>query len=122
MFGDGETGSPRKRFRALETAEVFRIGDNGTLGSLKDGSVCELRRNRLGAGFVGVENGFCVTCGGMRGGSALSFPLFFTGEKGLNVGSGAIVSAAREAEGSNADFFGGVEGAGAAAACLARRL
>ena len=120
LFGDGETGSPRKRFRALEIAEVFRIGDNGAVGCVEeDGSVGEFREIRLGAGFVGVEKGFC---GGMRGGSALSFPLFFTGENGLNVASGAVVSAARETEGSNADFLGGVEGADAAAACFARRL
>lgn len=80
----------------------------------------ELKEIRPGAGFVGVEKGFC---GGMRGGSALSFPLFLTGENGLNVASGAVVSAARGTEGSNADFFGGVEGADAVlAACFARRL
>ncbi len=82
----------------------------------------EFRSTRLGSGFVGVEKGFSVACCGTEGGSALFFPLFFTGENGLNVASGAVVSAARETEGSNADFFGGVEGAGAAAACLERRL
>ena len=82
----------------------------------------ESRSTRLGADFVGVEKGFNAACSGTEGGSALSFPLFFTGENGLNVTSGAVVSAACETEGSNADFFGGVEGAGAAAACLERRL
>ena len=112
LFGEGETGSPRRRFRALETAETGSVGDSSTAGST-NGS----KSARFAADFVGVAKGF------RRDGSALFLPLFFTGEKGLNVASGAVVSATRGAEGNDATLLGGVEGAGAAAAAsFARRL
>lgn len=84
LLGEGETGSPRKRFRARETAVV-----DG------DAFACEMAGNASGEGvgvggrgfgllFVGVANGFELgTC-------------LFTGEKGLNPGRGGTWSAGRD--------------------------
>lgn len=94
LTGDGETSSPRRRFRARDTAEV---GCGGRVACDEDATDW-MRGNGSGdssllsASFRGVENGFeseCV-CSTRK---ALS-PLFLTGEKGLvDVGGGSILTA-----------------------------
>lgn len=120
LFGEGETGSPRSRFRARDTADVGATGNNGASGGLGlEGSPGDVDSARFGADLVGVEKGLRVTFDG----KGVRLALFLAGEKGLKVARGAVVSATLEVEGSNCDAFGGVEGPGAAAAAsLERRL
>lgn len=83
LTGDGETGSPRRRFRARDTAEV---GCGGRVTCDEDATGW-MRGNGSGDSSLpltslwGGENGFGIgrvwsTC------KTLLF-LFFTGEKGL---------------------------------------
>ena len=81
--GDGETGSPRSRFRARDTAEVGCGGrvtcDEDATGWMRGNGSGD--NSLLLASLRGVENGFgiwrvCSTC-------KTPLPLFLTGEKGL---------------------------------------
>ena len=89
LTGDGETCSPRRRFRARDTAEV----------GCKERVTCDedaagwMRGNGSGdSSLLGEENGF-------EGGCVFStrktlLPLFLTGEKGLvEVTEGPILTA-----------------------------
>jgi hypothetical protein len=111
LTGDGETGSPRRRFRARDTAETgceeIRTCDEDATGWIRgNGSGDNSLRS---ASFRGVENGFetewiCSTR------KALS-PLFLTGEKGLVDVTGGSTLTAFDFEINSFDCrLGGVDG------------
>lgn len=108
LLGEGETGSPRNRFRARETAAVDTgwpcEEDACAFGcSRVDGNGSGEVRVR---GLAGVANGFAW--GEVREGCVVDF---LAGEKGLKPGRGGTGSAGR-------DFGAGRRVAAALESCL----
>jgi len=109
LLGEGETGSPRSRLRARDTAVggACNVAD----GDGDGGGEGEASRMRgTGLDLEGVANGFGNvfligedTC--------FCFPLFFSGENGLKVDKGAVASTGRGRGREGWDFLG-VDGAG----------
>ena len=109
--GDGETGSPRRRFRARDTADVGCGGRE----TCDEDATGWMRGNGSGDGSFdlgslrGVENRFgigrvCWTC-------KTPLPLFLTGEKGLVDATGGPVLTAWDLEINCFDCcLGGVNG------------
>ena len=86
FLGEGETGSPRRRFRARTIAVL----GPGTKDGIEEGEETGFTRD-----LVGVANGFGEAC-------LDDLPLSLTGEKGLNPASGGVTwTAARDLEGNN---------------------
>lgn len=137
LVGEGDTGSPRRRFLARETAVVGPLRVRGA-GDGDEGADCGTITGKgsgdalvyldLELALDGVANGFernawvAVVV-------ALCFPLLFCGEKGLNVDNGEVVSMRRGLASCSAawslndrDLEGGVEGGSGAAAALVNFL
>lgn len=83
LTGDGDTGSPRRRFRARDTAEAgceeMVTCDEDATGWMRGNGSGD--NSLLSASFRGVENGF--ETGWICSKRETLLPLFFTGEKGL---------------------------------------